>query len=282
MAPREKIVFLDINKPWAQNLQKIMSTRFTRYPLCDGTLEHSVGIVHIKDLAAFLGSPQKGPDLGKVRRSVVIVGEDMPLDALLAEFQQRHLQLALLANPKGRVTGMVTLEDVLEELVGEIRDEFYREKETRIGAMLRPQTVVLDLTETTREAAIGALVRRLAALHPEIQPDSAAAGVIQRETSMPTGIGSGIAIPHARIEGIKGVALAFGRSASGIDFRAPDGAAARLIFLILAPIHDEGAQIRTLAQIARVTTKSEVRQVLLEAGTAEEVCQRIRDAEAAL
>ena len=99
---------------------------------------------------------------------------------------------------------------------------------------------------------------------------------------MPTGIGSGIAIPHARIENLKNVALAFGRSASGIDFRAPDQAPARLIFLILAPIHDEGAQVRTLAQIARVTSKAEIRQALLEAGTAEQVCQLIQDAEAAL
>jgi len=99
---------------------------------------------------------------------------------------------------------------------------------------------------------------------------------------MPTGIGSGIAIPHARIENIKNVALAFGRSKAGVDFRSPDQTPAHLVFLILCPIHDEGAQVRTLAQIARLMTKGEIRQALQEAATAEQVCDLIRQAEAAL
>jgi PTS system fructose-specific IIC component len=98
---------------------------------------------------------------------------------------------------------------------------------------------------------------------------------------MPTGIGNNVAIPHARIENLKGVALALGRSSAGIDFRSPDQSPARLIFLILSPIHDEGAQVRTLAQIARIVSKAETRQALLESQTVEEVCERIRQTEAA-
>ena len=282
MIPREKIAYLDVARPWAENLRTIMANRFTRYPICDKDLDHPIGIAHIKDLTVFLPSPEKGPDLKRIRRGVVVASQDTSLEALLTEFQQRHLQLALLANPRGHVVGLVTLENVLEELVGEIRDEFYREKETRIGAVLRPQAVVLDLPDTDRDSTIAALVRRLGAISPEIQVESASLSVIQRENSMPTGIGSGIAIPHARIETIKNLALAFGRSKAGVDFKSPDQKPAHLIFLILCPIHDEGAQVRTLAQIARLTSKAEMRQALLEAATPEQVCDLIRQAEAGM
>jgi CBS domain containing-hemolysin-like protein len=282
MVPREKIAYLDAARPWAENLRTILAGRFTRYPVCNKDLDHPIGIAHIKDLTAYLSSPEKGPDLKRIRRDVVVASQDTSLEALLTEFQQRHLQLALLANPRGHVTGLLTLENVLEELVGEIRDEFYREKETRIGAVLRPQAVALDLAEADRAGAITTLVKRLGAMNPEIQVENAIASVIQRETSMPTGIGSGIAIPHARIESIKNVALAFGRSKAGVDFKSPDQTPAHLIFLILCPIHDEGAQVRTLAQIARVMTKAETRQALLEAATPEQICDLIRQAEAAM
>jgi len=282
MAPREKIAYLDVAKPWAENLRTIMANRFTRYPVCDKDLDHSLGIAHIKDLTVYLSSPEKGPDLRRVRRGVVVASQDTSLEALLTEFQQRHLQLALLTSAGGRVTGLVTLENVLEELVGEIRDEFYREKETRIATVLRPQAVALDLAVVDRAGAITTLVKRLGAMSPEIQIENAIASVIQRENSMPTGIGSGIAIPHARIENLKNVALAFGRSKAGVDFKAPDQTPAQLIFLILCPIHDEGAQVRTLAQIARVMSKAETRQALLDAATPEQVCDLIRQAEAAL
>jgi CBS domain containing-hemolysin-like protein/mannitol/fructose-specific phosphotransferase system IIA component len=281
MVPREKIAFLDVNKPWAENLRTIVATRFTRYPICEGTLDRPLGIAHVKELTGFLGYPDRGPNLKQVRRGVVVAPPDTPLESLLAQFQQRHLQLALLTDHKGRVAGLVTLEDVLEELVGEIRDEFYREKETRIGALLRREAVVLELPDQDRAGAINTLVRRLAAFHPEVKPESAIASVIQREDSMPTGIGNNVAIPHARIENLKGVALALGRSSAGIDFRSPDQSPARLIFLILSPIHDEGAQVRTLAQIARIVSKAETRQALLESQTVEEVCERIRQTEAA-
>ncbi len=282
MVPRKDIAFLDAAKPWADNLRTIMATRFTRYPICNGKLDQPLGIAHIKDLTVFLGSPQKGPDLVKVRRGIVVTAQDTPLETLLSQFQQRHLQLALLTNPDGHVVGLVTLEDVLEELVGEIRDEFYREKEVRLAPILQTQAVALDLPSHDRNEAIRALVGRLGTLQPEINVESAAAAVIHRENSMPTGIGSAIAIPHARIKGIKSVALAFGRSKDGVDFRSPDQAPAQLVFLILSPIHDEGAQVRTLAQIARLTSKADVRQALLDAQTPEHVRHCIREAEAVL
>lgn len=282
MVPRQDIVYLDVKKPWAENLRTIMATRFTRYPLCDGSLDRPIGIVHIKDVSVFFASPEKGPDLYRIRRGVVIADKNIPLEKLLTEFQQRHLQLALLTDAGGHVVGLVTLENVLEELVGEIRDEFYREKQMRIGTFLQPQAVVLDLVEQNWEGVINALVTRLCALYPEIPAETAVTGVIQREKSMPTGIGSGIAIPHARIEGIKRVYLAFGRSQAGVDFRSPDRSPAHLIFLILCPIHDEGAQVRALAQIARLTSKEEMRQALLMAKTPDEVCARIKAAEAAM
>jgi len=75
--------------------------------------------------------------------------------------------------------------------------------------------------------------------------------VWQRESAMPTGVGNGIAVPHARIEGLAAPVVGVGLSQSGVDFDSPDGEAARLIFMILTPKNDAGAQIEILAEIAR-------------------------------
>jgi mannitol/fructose-specific phosphotransferase system IIA component (Ntr-type) len=86
-----------------------------------------------------------------------------------------------------------------------------------------------------------------------------AAAVLEREELMPTGIGKGMAVPHARLDGLEKPLVAVGLSEAGLDFDAPDGGQAHIIFLILTPLDDNGAQLEILADIARSFKEDEVR-----------------------
>ena len=127
MTPRGDIVYLDLEDDFEMNVKKAIESRHTRFPLCRENLDNTIGLVHIKELLQLLRDPQ--PDLLKIKRDLIPVPEMMSLEKLLKLFLSRHAHLALVVDEFGGTVGMVTLENVLEELVGDIQDEFDFEKE---------------------------------------------------------------------------------------------------------------------------------------------------------
>ena len=126
MTPRNQVVSLDLDESFEANLKVAIESKHTRFPLVEGHLDHSVGVVHIKDLLPLVGRPD--PDLRKVKRELVPVPEMMAIDKLLRVFLDRHLHFALVVDEFGGAVGVVTLDNVLEEIVGDIQDEFDAEK----------------------------------------------------------------------------------------------------------------------------------------------------------
>jgi CBS domain containing-hemolysin-like protein len=124
--PRGEVVFLNTEESFEDNLKAALDSRHTRFPLCDGHLDVTIGLVHIKDLLKLMRA--ENPDLHSVKRDLFPVPEMMPLEKLLAFFLSKHAHLALVADEFGGAVGIVTLDNVLEELVGEIHDEFDAEK----------------------------------------------------------------------------------------------------------------------------------------------------------
>ncbi len=122
MTPRTEIVALDPKEEFQKNLAIAMESKHTRFPLRERNLDDSPGVVHLKDFLKIVNDPQ--PDLYKIKRDMLIVPETQPLDECLKTFLARRAHMALVVNESGVTVGMVTLEDVLEELVGEIEDEF--------------------------------------------------------------------------------------------------------------------------------------------------------------
>lgn len=127
MTPRGQVVFLDIEDSFEENVQKAIASRHTRFPLCRGHLDNTIGLVHIKELVPLVRDP--APDLMRIKRELIPVPEMMPLEKLLALFLTRHAHLAIAVDEFGGAVGMVTLENILEEIVGDIQDEFDTEKE---------------------------------------------------------------------------------------------------------------------------------------------------------
>lgn len=121
MRPRIDLDALDVNTPAEEVIGSVAMAGFSRLPVYEGDLDHVIGFVHIKDLFRQL---HLGWDieLRKLLKPALFVPESMPLDRLLELFQEQHNQLAVVLDEYGGTEGMITLEDVIEKLVGEIRE----------------------------------------------------------------------------------------------------------------------------------------------------------------
>jgi CBS domain containing-hemolysin-like protein len=129
MRPRQEIVALDTEASIAECLDVAEKTRYSRFPLGEGgDLDKLRGVVHIKDLYAMRIKAHRGADLLPVARKLIYVPETGRLEKLLQLFLERRLHLAIVVDEYGGALGMVTLENILEELVGQIQDEFDQEK----------------------------------------------------------------------------------------------------------------------------------------------------------
>jgi len=125
MVPRPEVVALSVALPPEQCLEAVMDSPYTRYPVYRETLDNVVGILHVRDL--FSALRERGMHEVKVEelvRPAHIVPETKDLAALLAEFRRANQHMAIVVDEYGEMEGIVTLEDLLEEIVGEIEDEF--------------------------------------------------------------------------------------------------------------------------------------------------------------
>lgn len=128
MVPRPDIVYLSLSRPIEDNLRQARQAGHTRFPLCETDLNTVIGMIHVKDLfQAVISQSNLRPDLRKLARTVPFVPESQHLDQLLIEFQRNRVHLAMIVDEFGSTIGMVSLENVLEELVGPIQDEFDKE-----------------------------------------------------------------------------------------------------------------------------------------------------------
>jgi CBS domain containing-hemolysin-like protein len=156
MTPRLEVDYLTVNQPIGEVLRTVQKSAFTRLPLCEGDIDHVIGLVHMKDLFNHLKlvpgklrfMDEKTPegeviaiptglpgsavhvigsgeiDLLEIKREVLFVPELTPVPKLLRQFQTSHVHMAVVVDEYGATRGIVTLEDVIEQIVGEIEDEF--------------------------------------------------------------------------------------------------------------------------------------------------------------
>jgi CBS domain containing-hemolysin-like protein len=122
MTPRGDVIYLDVEESFDKQLTTAIESRHTRFPICREHLDDAFGLVHIKDLLALVRSGTK--DLDSIRRDLLHVSEMMPLEKLLRLFLTKHAHLAVVVDEYGGAVGIVTLDNVIEELVGSIQDEF--------------------------------------------------------------------------------------------------------------------------------------------------------------
>ncbi len=122
MVPRGEVDFVDINEPVQDSIAMIRRTKHTRYPVCDGSLDEVMGVLHVKDLVG--RTLDTSFTFQSLMRPPKKVPENMPISKLLRHFQGTHQLLAFVLDEYGTVIGIVTLENVLEEIIGDVADEF--------------------------------------------------------------------------------------------------------------------------------------------------------------
>ena len=156
MVPRADVSWLDLNRSYAENTARAREFGHTRLPLCNGTIDHVVGVVHVKDL--FIAPPPSAGarKLESLARPPLYVPENAKIQHALALFQRHKVHLGVVVDEYGGTAGLVTLEDVLEVLIGDIQDEF--DQETPRVQLLPDGRLSLDasLTISELEAASGA------------------------------------------------------------------------------------------------------------------------------
>ncbi|MDP0500884.1 MAG: hemolysin family protein [Verrucomicrobiota bacterium JB022] len=145
LLPRNQIKFFDLYLSLQENLQMARESGHTRFPLCEGDLDRCIGLIHIKDLFRYEGELSR-VDLRKIKRDIIRIHGETPLEEALTQLLSHNVHMALVIDEFRGTEGVLTLERVLEQLVGDIRDEFDNEEETLIRDTVEGETVVSGLT----------------------------------------------------------------------------------------------------------------------------------------
>lgn len=129
MTPRTDMICLYLEDSFEDNMEVIMEEQLTRYPVCREDKDHIIGFLHVKDLLRVIVDGKK-PNFKRLARKALVVPESMDVNVLLRTMQGAHSQLAIVVDEFGGTAGMVTIEDIIEEIVGDIQDEFDEERPT--------------------------------------------------------------------------------------------------------------------------------------------------------
>ena len=280
MCARSQVRCLGLDVPWEDNLMMMRTARLSRYPLVSGDSALPLGIVHVKDIMLRETSqPMTADQLKQLARPCRTVNEDLPLEEALLRFQRRYDQMGVVFNGQGEWTGIITIEDVLEEIVGRIGDEFDQARTGRsvsLADALSQGRIVLGLRAGSMREAIDEIIAHIPRGELPADPKIIAQIVLEREKAMPTYLGKGLAVPHGRFEHLDRPILAFARSDEGIPIEGSNERA-ELIFMLLTPSSMVRLQPRLLADIVDLFDSEYVTERLHKADTAEEVIEAIRD-----
>ncbi|HBB67093.1 MAG: hypothetical protein A2X28_02210 [Elusimicrobia bacterium GWA2_56_46] len=274
MTPRNSIAYISLSRPWGENLAVIKDKKYSRYPLTDAGLENAAYFVHFKDLALdFLDSSGRcgNPELLKLKRPLHFISENITVEKALREFQERRVQLALVKNQQGAVSGLLTMEDIVEELTGEIRDEFEPLPTLTLSRVLVGKAFLPELKAAGRAEAIREMLDSLHAARPVFDKELTLKAVMKREMNFSTALGHQTAFPHARLPELASPLIVVGMSRKGIDFPAPDNQPVKVIFLILTPFNDPTSQLNLLSHLSGLISNLTLRKRLFSAKTPEDL-----------
>jgi CBS domain containing-hemolysin-like protein len=128
MIPRTDMVCISIDMPLDELNQLVAENQYTRYPVYDGDIDHITGLIHTKDLYMLLLKGTKRT-VTQLQRDIMLVPETITMDNLVIEFKKNKAQMTIVVDEFGGTSGLITLEDVLEEIFGEVQDEFDEEED---------------------------------------------------------------------------------------------------------------------------------------------------------
>lgn len=202
MQVKAKVQVLRVGMTWEAVHALVDRFRYSRYPLVSSGGHEPLGVVHVKDLYAAYRENPGVCNLEALAKPGLAAADHEPLEALLGHMQRTGVHMALVRDQAGRWTGMVTLEDVLEEVVGTIEEEYPVEPPVTIAEFLKPNHVLLDVDGETLEEVLKAALAKVP--QGELPADRSVilTRILERERQAPSALSHHLAIPHGRIEGL--------------------------------------------------------------------------------
>lgn len=174
MTPRTAVLALNSDSSWEEAIELSSSGRYSRIPVYEDDLDNIIGVLHIKDLLSHLPDKSENFDLRSYMRPAHFVPETKSLSVLFREMRQHHISLAIVIDEYGGMDGIISMEDILEEIVGEIEDEYDAEEEACVSP--REGIYIMDGRLTPEEA--GAFIPELAAMEEDDAYDTMAGFVL--------------------------------------------------------------------------------------------------------
>ncbi len=261
MVPVDNIVYLNSDCSYDEFIRTLNQSKFSRYPIKkDGKF---IGFIHIKDV--FLNCVKEKFYILTNLRELKRIKENMLVENVLKIFQENNIHIALVENNNGDVVGFLSIEDIIEDIVGEIRDEFEKRPQYRLDTILDKNSSILSLKNVDRFGVIEELLSKAFENKTFLNKEDVVNKVIKREKSFSTAIGHEFAIPHARIDGLKKPVLIVGKSDNGVYFPSPDNKPVKVIFLILSPYYDPSIQLNILAKLSKLISNVTLRKKIIKA-----------------
>lgn len=280
MRPRVLVKGLWASAPWADNFRVIRESRLSRLPLMKEGMDKPLGIIHIKDLLYAGQTSMTAQELEKLARPYHKTSEDTPLENLLAELQRRRMHLAIVVDKTDRWTGLITMEDIIEEIVGTVEDEFESEPPIFLSDALSAGRVVLGVEAPSIEEAIRRAVSQIQGAELPFPADHIIRMMKDRTMMAVSFLGEGLCVSHARADGLDKPILIFARSEQGVVLKGVQEKA-HLLFLLLTPSQQPRVQARLLSRIGGLLESEYVEERLRHATSAQAVLEAIRAGETA-
>lgn len=248
--------------------RQVAEHHFSRWPVVDAATGRTTTYLLAKDLVT---EGTTSTDWQRLARPLTAVSANADIENTLEHFQRESATICLVEDNASPV-GLVTIEDILEQVVGRIEDEYPREPKIFLQEALIAGGLVLDLQGSTPQQVIAQLAANIPSGLLPLGTDVTHLA-LERERELPTCLGCGVAIPHARVPGLTRPLVVFGRSEEGILFNPDSNEMVRFVFLLVTPEDQPDVQVMLLSQLASLAGSSENREKLERATSAPEVME---------
>lgn len=259
MVPWSRVRWLPSTANKEAIFELVSRERFSRWPVFNPTIGQIMGYLLTKDLIARAGEG----DWTRLVRPLRSISPIETIESVLSSMQSEGASIYAVTDERGPV-GLITREDILEQVVGRIEDEYPHD--ATAGALTRQLTVV-NLMGADREAVVGELVDAAPAarLPVSISRKEIVELALEREKLVSTDLGNGVAVPHARLPGLRAPIVILGRSVDGVSFRAGSAELVHLAFLLITPTEQPETQLALLGEVAHACRDDATRERLLKA-----------------